>query len=289
MIVMARKNVTMASGILQAIQCRKTVPGSEAVIGKPDESMSLLPLGNPFLDKLTGGGLRLGNLHEMRCSHCREAGALAGFAIGLLSRLQSARPGHVVWVFDPSAFQEVGQFCADGFSFYGVDPALFTFVVPRRLEDAMWAADQAAACRGISAIVFHVQGNPVRFDLTATRRLMMRAGRSGTLVCILRQGGAEEGSAVTTRWQIKPALSGGDVLFSKGVGPMRLALTLERNRSGRTGHRLVEWNPRKKVFDDAANPAAEDHLPVISPIANRSDSPSSLGQILAHHPFRQTG
>ena len=77
-----------------------------------------------------------------------------------------------------------------------------TIVEPADLQGAMWAADEAAGCNGLAALVFQIKGNPARFDITATRRLMLRARGSGVLAMVLRQSGEEEASAAATRWRV---------------------------------------------------------------------------------------
>jgi len=252
-----------------------------------------LSLGASAVDHCLEGGLACGGLHELRAELARDIGAATGFALGLAARaMQEDRSGRngVVWVTDPATRVDGGGLFPAGLAQYGLDPSSMTMVEPGDLQGAMWAADEASGCNGLAALIFQIKGNPARFDITATRRLMVRARDSGVLALILRQSGEEEASAVATRWRVNTEMSGADDMFERGVGAMRLSLTLERNRAGRTGQWLLAWNPKDRSFDHAAPHPAQKHvsganspahsldrLPVS---ANRQGSPGQMGQIL---------
>ena len=248
-----------------------------------------LSLGARAVDHCLEGGLACGGLHELRSPLARDIGAATGFVLGLAARaMQAGRGGRhgVVWVTDPATRVDAGGLFPAGLAQYGLDPSSLTIVEPGDLQGAMWAADEASGCNGLAALIFQIKGNPARFDMTATRRLMVHARTSGVLALILRQSGEEEASAAATRWRVNTEMSGADDSFERGVGAMRLSLTLERNRAGRTGQWLLAWNPRDRSFDHAAPhpdtaaiPPAHslDRLPVP---ANRQGSPGQMGQVL---------
>lgn len=249
-----------------------------------------LALGASAVDHCLDGGLVCGGLHEVRSPLARDIGAATGFALGLAGRAMEAGDGRrrgIVWVSDPAARVDGGGLFPAGLAQYGLDPSCLTLVEPADLQGAMWAADEAAGCAGLAALVFQIKGNPARFDITATRRLMLRARSSGVLALALRQSGEEEASAAATRWRVNTEISGADEIYQRGVGAMRLSLTLERNRAGRTGQWLLAWNPKVRVFDHAAphpdrkpaNPSAHslDRLPAS---ADRQAPPGKMGQVL---------
>jgi protein ImuA len=250
-----------------------------------------LPLGASAVDHYLDGGLACGGLHEVRSPLARDIGAATGFALGLAARaIQADRSGRsgIVWVSDPATRVDGGGLFPAGLAQYGLDPSSMTIVEPGDLQGAMWAADEAAGCAGLAALVFQIKGNPARFDITATRRLMLRARQSGVLALTLRQSGEEEASAAATRWRVNTEISGADDILERGVGAMRLLLTLERNRAGRTGQWLLAWNPKDRSFHHAApdpksraNPSAHpvDRLPAS---ADRSGAPGQMGQVLDH-------
>jgi len=252
-----------------------------------------LPLGASAVDHCLEGGLACGGLHEVRSPLARDIGAAAGFALGLAARAVKAdRAGRsgIVWVSDPATRVDGGGLFPAGLAQYGLDPSSVTMVEPCDLQGAMWAADEAAGCNGLAALIFQIKGNPARFDITATRRLMLRARQSGVLALTLRQSGGEEASAAATRWRVNTEMSGADDMLERGVGAMRLSLTLERNRAGRTGQWLLAWNPKDRSFDHAAsnpthkrisgaNPPAHS-LDRLAVSADRRDPPGPMGQVL---------
>ncbi|WP_420406815.1 ImuA family protein [Hoeflea sp.] len=248
-----------------------------------------LTLGAPGVDRCLESGLACGGLHEVRCELARDIGAGTGFALGLAALAADparGRGGRIVWINDPAARVDGGGLFPAGLAQYGIDPAAMTLVEPRDLQEAMWAADEAAGCGGLAAMVFHIRGNPARFDITATRRLLLRARENGVLALVLRQSGQEEATAALTRWRAQTDVSGVDELDQRGVGAMRLSLTLERNRAGRTGQWLLAWNPKSRVFNHAASrslPAdaqSAHSLHRLHPSANRQDPSHAMGQVL---------
>lgn len=250
-----------------------------------------LALGAIAVDRVLEGGLACGALHEVRCALARDIGAGVGFVLGLAA-LALIRAGggrqRIVWVNDPAARGDGGGLFPAGLAQYGLDPAAFTLIEPRDLKGAMWAADEAAGCAGLAVLVFQIRGNPARFDMTATRRLLLRARENGVLALTLRQSGEEEASAAATRWRVQPHISQVDELDQRGVGAMRLLLTLERNRAGRTGQWPLAWNPQTGMFDHAASQPASRAAPPthsrhrLQSSADRPDSPGALGQVLDH-------
>jgi protein ImuA len=239
----------------------------------------------------TGSGSNPGNgfagyikrgLHEVRCAEARGFASAAGFALGMLARFGNQKgSGRIVWVIDPAASVDTGVPFPDGLSQHGIDPQNLTFVRPLTLHDALWAADQAAKCADLCAIILQVRGNPKRFDLTASRRLMLRARESGAVVCVLRQSGEEEASAAATRWHVEVTPSIPDPGFPQGLGITHHHLTLEKNRHGQTGQWSSVWNPESKAFEDGPSPDKPAHrVHRLHPSAHRPDRPAQMGQVV---------
>lgn len=250
-----------------------------------DSKSGRLALGVPEMDALTGGGLSLADMHEVRCSASRDIACATGFVAGLLAQLmkRSARDGPVFWVSEGAATFEAGFLYAEGLSWFGVDPGRIIHVHPRDLGDALWAAGEVARSGNPVATVFHVKGNQRVLDLAVSRKLMLRAQTGGAPLFLLRQAGEEEASSAATRWHVAPAPSLPDAQFERGVGHMRLALSLEKNRNGQTGHWQVAWNPEKRSFEHAANPVSprdalpHPRLPLHAP-ADRPHPAAALGK-----------
>lgn len=239
------------------------------------------PFGIPNLDQHLNGGIWTDALHEVRCSLTRDFACAAGFALGLAAQFGKRDARKILWVIDPAASVDSGLPFPDGLSEHGIDPKAMVFVRPITLQDALWSADQAAKCSDLSAVIFQVKGNPKPFDMTATRRLMLRARESGMLVCVLRQSGAEEAGAAATRWHVEIMPSGPDTDFEYGPGQARHVHTLERNRHGRTGQWTLTWNPENRAFEDGTSKTQTTHsVRRIHASAHRPDSPVEMGQVV---------
>ena len=235
----------------------------------------------PDLDRHLNGGIWTNALHEVRCSLARDFACAAGFALGLAAQFGKPDAGRIFWVIDPAASVDSGLPFPDGLSEHGIDPKMMVFARPITLRDALWSADQAAKCSDLSAVIFQVKGNPKHFDMTATRRLMLRARESGVLVCVLRQSGDQEASATATRWHVEIMPSGPDPDFEPGPGQARHVQTLERNRHGRTGQWTLSWNPENRTFEDGTPKAQTAHrVRRIHASADRPDSPAEMGQVV---------
>ena len=235
----------------------------------------------PALDQHLNGGMCTNALHEVRCSLARDFACAAGFVLGLAAQFGKQDTRKVVWVIDPAASVDSGLPFPDGLSEYGIDPKRMIFVRPITLQDALWSADQAARCSDLSAVIFQIKGNPKAFDMTATRRLMLRARESGVLVCVLRQSGQEEASAAATRWHVEIMPSRPDADFEHGPGQARHVHTLERNRHGRTGQWTLTWNPENRAFEDGTSKLETTHsVHRIHASAHKPDRPAEVGQVV---------
>ena len=240
----------------------------------------------PDLDQHLNGGMWTNALHEVRCSLARDFAGAAGFVLGLAAQFGKQDARRILWVIDPAASVDSGLPFPDGLSEYGIDPKRMIFVRPITLQDALWSADQAAKCSDLSAVIFQVKGNPKPFDMTAIRRLMLRARESGVLVCVLRQSGAEEAGAAATRWHVEIMPSKPDPGFEYGPGQARHVHTLERNHHGRTGQWTLLWNPENRAFEDGTSEDGTSKTQTANPVhrihasAYRPDCPAEVGQVV---------
>lgn len=239
------------------------------------------------IDHCLGGGLALQALHEIRCRHGRDIALACGFVLGLLSQLtQMAQQalGHdgqrIVWVVDPASAVDGGSLFPAGLAQYGLDPGSFTLVTPRDLKSALWAADEAAACRDVAAVILQIKGNPARFGLTETRRLAVRARENGVFAGILRSSGEEEATAALTRWLVEPQASSGPDDHRNGIGCVRHILTLERNRNGQGGQWSVAWNMKDKVFEYVTPQSATNPVHRFPAPGHRPHRPPDMGTLL---------
>ncbi len=239
-----------------------------------------LGIGIAEIDNRLEGGLAPNDLHEFRCSFSRDVGSALGFLLALMARPVSQKP--IVWITDPACVVDANILFPDGLAQFGFDASRLFYIRPMHLSQAFWSAGEAAISSSAAAVVFQVKGNPGMFDLPTSRKLALRAQTSGKPFFVLRQAGEEEASSAATRWHISPLQSLSSETFSTGVGHMRLALTLEKNRNGQTGQWTIAWNPQTRSFENAAQSSAptNSELP-FHPSAARPDRPQKMGQIVA--------
>ena len=254
------------------------------------------------LSSILENGLEPGVLHELRCRQSRDAGALTGFAFGLLGRMTQRKTKPVLWISAPFPDTSNMTLFPQGLANWGFDPARLVLVQPLTFMQALWAADEAAKCTDLAAIVLHIAGHPKALDMTATRRLSLRASESGTTSLILRQGGEEEATAATTRWCITPYPSHASCsepagTMNREVGFSAIFSHLERNRQGTTSSASLIWNHQIRGFRHVANQDTGTTCPPSTvpqhsfPGAfNRQDKPPIMGKVMAfQNPLERAG
>ena len=208
--------------------------------------------GHAAIDAWLGGGLARGRLHEMLAEDGEDAGSLAGFATMLALRIDTGKP--VLWLRSETAERQTGKLYATGLGeigLYGDD-----LILGLLADDAalLKAANDAARCTGLGALIVEAWGDPKPLDLTATRRLMLAAEASGVTVLLLRAAARESPSAADTRWRVAPAPS--TALAADAPGGPAFDLELLRRRAGPAGRRWrVEWNRERRVFQPPDNQA----------------------------------
>jgi len=240
---------------------------------------SLLPFAVPRLDALLAGGLRRDALHEIRCEVSRDSGAATGFAAAVLTRLAHIDGKPILWIVEDAAADEAGAPYGIGLRRLGLDSNRLIVVKVKRPVDALWVAEEGLACRGLSAVLAEIRGSPRILDLTATRRLALRA-RSGVTGLLLRQVSETEPSAATTRWRAEPlpaATLGG---YAAGIGRPAWRLILERNRRGATGAIDVEWDHGRRSF---AAIAADTGIAAAAPV--RTAHPVAVAAVPVDRPL----
>ncbi len=206
-----------------------------------------VPLGAP-LDGPLGGGLARDALHEAFSADKGNAAALLGFGLALAAGMR--RP--IFWVRQDMATLEGGEIYGPGCAAFGLDPTRLILIATPDGADTLAAAEEALGHASLGLVVAEPWGTPAVLDLTATRRLALRAERSGVPVLLLRPAGEPIPSAAATRWRVAaaPSRPARDApAFC--LGPPAFALEIERNRLGLTGRFLVEWNAHARRFIEA--------------------------------------
>lgn len=235
------------------------------------EEGARVPFGVAALDRKLGGGLPLGALHEFRCEETRATGSLTGFAAGILAGIVAAKRRPILWIEEEMALSEAGLPFGPGFARFGLDPAKLLIVRARRPEEALWAFEEGLRCTGLAAVLAVIRGAPKALDLTASRRLALRAGTGGVTGLLLRQAGTPEPGAASTRWRISSLPAGTMDGFAEGVGRPAFRAELEKNRLGPVGSFDLEWHHDRGSFataaaaDSVARPAIPSYRPADAP------------------------
>ncbi len=208
--------------------------------------------GHDGVDSWLGGGLARGRLHELVAEESGDAGSLAGFAAMLAMRV--GEDGPLLWLRTEAAEKRGGRLYATGLGELGLRGGALLLGLLHDDAALLRAANDAARCAGLGALVVEAWGDPKPLDLTATRRLMLAAEHSGVTVLLIRAAARESPSVADTRWRVSPAPS--VALAAQAPGPPVFEIELLRRRAGPSGRRWrVEWNRERRVFqipDDRA-------------------------------------
>ncbi|MCP5412331.1 MAG: DNA repair protein [Alphaproteobacteria bacterium] len=218
-----------------------------------------VPLGHAAADRVLGGGLKAGALHEVFAEDWGGGGFALLLAARLTTRLttrlatrlasaRTDRPAPLFWVRGDYAAREYGALDPMGLAALGVDPRGLVMVRAPRPADALAAAGDILACPHVGALLLEMEANPKVLDLTASRRLALAAETSGAGLVLLREGARETPSAAHTRWRARAAPSHPD---DDDWGRPRFAVELVRHRSGGVGKFLMEWKSEHGCFDAA--------------------------------------
>ena len=188
----------------------------------PERQARVCPTGWNAVDAaLPGGGLLEGALHEIHSPDPADGAAL-GFAMHMLNRFQTLRPGQsALWASCRA------DLFAPGLHAVGVDPAGLVIAHCRASEEILDTIEEGLKSNAVS-VVF---GEIGELDFALSRRLQLAAVDAGTTLILLRpRRFGSESSAAVTRWCAEAC-------------PCGWKLTLFRCRNGRPCH----WQMTGKV------------------------------------------
>ncbi|MEW6635173.1 MAG: hypothetical protein AB1440_30235 [Pseudomonadota bacterium] len=249
-------------------------------VASPDD---FLRTGIERLDTALGGGLPKAALSEIHGLETRDAGAVAGFALSLVSLILKQRQGlPILWIGTAEIFHEAGFPYARGLhALFGIAPEQLLFSEAPKLLDALWIAEEAARMTAFAAVILEIRGNPQRLDLTATRRLHARAQNAGRPVLLLRQAGEAEPTAAPVRLVVSaaPAAARRTVAgpLAGSIGRPAFTVDIGKSRTALPGQFTLEWNPDEHAFAERT----ENSVAVV-PIPLRGADPAPApGAVLA--------
>lgn len=243
--------------------------------------------GDGRADRLLGGGLPLAALSEVIAPETRDAGAAAALALALALRAHRGRPdatpgAPLLWATTRQAMAEAGMPWAPGLAgLLGLEPDRLLVAGVPRVADLLWLAGEAAPLAGLCAVIVEMRGNPAACDLTATRRLHMRARQAGRPVILLRQAARPEAGAALLRLLVRAApsapASAFGVTLDGTIGDPAFRLTVDKGAS-QTIDLTLEWNRDDQRF--VLRPGA----PADREPAHRPPHPGAVVSLSAHRP-----
>lgn len=267
-----------------AIAALRRRPGLESASSLPTGEIMGVRVGVEALDgAFDGGGLPAGGSHEVTAAGVGEEAAAALFALGAATRLLQRRPGRRgLFVQEAEAGAEGGLLYGPGLHALGIDPDRWVMVTARDGAGVLRVVDEASRSGAPAVVVGEFRKGAGRLDLKTTRRFNLAAARTGTMTLLLTPKAAGT-SAALSRWRVGAAASRGPTRDL--LGPPALDVTLTRNRHGRLGQWIVEWNPDERVFRLAEGGLAVARAPVDRPVGVGGDEHAEH----AHRRRRQVG
>jgi protein ImuA len=253
-----------------------------------------LELGIEEFDCALDGGVPLAGMSEIRAELTVDAGAACGFTLALAVLAAANDQGPVLWVSEASAVREAGLPHAAGLSGFGLNPHNLVHAAPRKIEEALWIAETALCAGAFAAVILEVRGNPLKFGLTESRRLHLRARNAGVPLFLLRQAGEEEAGSALLRFRLSAAPARGrplpdGSLLAGTIGNPVFHITVEKSRNPGPFGLFMEWNPNERQFYPAATgrshvdgtdrPANSRHR--LSASSNRPNRADPMGRLLA--------
>ncbi len=189
--------MALASPPTSVADLRRTL---ERIESRAVSSTFVLPFGVGAIDShLSGGGLALGQLHEVL--EGGPASEYAGLATLFAASIVARIPGPVLWCLRGR------DLFAPALSRIGLHPDRLIFCETWKDAEVLPAMEEGLRCKGLAAVV----GELVRLPLTASRRLQLAAADSGVTAFAIHRWRtlnenerAGEPNAAATRWRVSP-------------------------------------------------------------------------------------
>lgn len=180
----------------------------------------------PKSERQTDTARRTVALSEVFSETSADAGAI-GFVLSQLG--QASAP--ILWVQDRLSARETGHPYLPGL---GPGRAILLMQISRP-ADVLIAAEEGLHCKGLSAVIAEIWGDPPALNFIATKRLALRAEAVGVPCWLIRHGGTANLSAARDRWRIASQPSMPDPDDAKSPGNPRWRLELFRSRDKQPG------------------------------------------------------
>jgi protein ImuA len=235
-------------------------------IARVEDSVPCPPvtLGARGLDRMLGGGLRRGALHEIAPARPGDGAAACGFALALAARLAAKAPASrsaIIWIVEDFARLEGGAPYGPGLALHGVDPARLILVHTANARDSLWTMEEALKCRAAAAVIGEIWHLEKIYDLTAARRLALAAQAGGAAALMLAAGlagaAARLSSCARTRFEVSAQRQiygrGGPLPGLPLPGPAGWSVRILKMRGGAQSRApaALFWDHEEACFRDA--------------------------------------
>ena len=219
--------------------------------------------GAKLADERLPDGLATGTLHEI---YADEEDQVAAVGFGLLLAHRANRGKVVVVVQDDRCVKAFGSLYGMGLMDLGIDPNMLLLVHTRDIVGTLRSTMDALACADVGSVVVQPWRSPAELDLTASRRIAVRARQTGAMALIVRCSAKSQSSAAMSRWHVRYAPSMALAAQAPGNSTFRIALL--RHRKGIAEFdACMEWNCGQQSFNDAPLPCS---LPAV--VAGRTSN-----------------
>jgi protein ImuA len=247
------------------------------------------------LASLLNGGLARCALHEILAARPGDLAAAAGFVLALAIRFAHDRMNDhqapIIWISEDFAALENGGLYGPGLAFHGLDPKALVLVQAPNAKEALWSFEEALKCRAPAVVVSEIWSLAKTYDLTASRRLVLAAQKSGTPGLLFAPGltGATDrmSSGAETRFEIRArpspqlAEAGGRPLPGLAAWSVRIA----KARASPIGIDRALFRP---ILWDHAEASFHDALPLsLAPLSRNGSDRPAIGQTLEHARIRR--
>ncbi|MFC0683113.1 ImuA family protein [Novosphingobium clariflavum] len=195
---------------------------------------TVLPFGLGAIDeRLPGGGLSLGSLHEVAggAQGVTDGAAAALFAAGIMARAE----GKILWCMTKA------DLFAPAIAQAGLDPDRVIYLEAQDEMSLLACFEEGLRHGGLGGVVAEVS----RLSMPVSRRLLLAAETSGSIGIALRRWRRREDAsdfgqptAAATRWRVTTVPS--EPLPVPGVARPRWFVELIRCRAGESADFLVE-------------------------------------------------
>lgn len=177
-------------------------------------------------------------LHEIIPDDWKNSGAAIGLTLAVLQTLQ----GPCLWAQMGASRYDLGTLFGPGLQVHGINPDGVMLAQPRKDIDLLGMLEEGLTTPGIAAVVGVLPASSRSYDLTASRRLSLRAHKYGVPVFVLRYGPGGGASAATHRWRVASVSRS---CFNENISRTfgrRWHVDLVKSRTRAPGQWVMDWN-----------------------------------------------